>query len=132
MATFQLFVGAPRGDAVLRDQERLARPDGAVDLDAEDAGALGLALDPYASHRSWADRALDALIAELSRTVAAWTQAAVDDALRSLQRTTVEPWMSAVIAARIADDARIAIARKVLTLADAAATGNGTLVYRGD
>jgi hypothetical protein len=132
MAAFQLFLGDPRGEALVKNEGHLRHPDDALGLDAEDAAALDIALDPYVSHQTWSHQSLDDLVVVLRRNIAAWRNTAIEETLKSLNRSNVESWMDSMIAMRIAGDRRIATASKVLALATSAQANTGTILFLGD
>jgi hypothetical protein len=132
MAVFQLYLGEPRGEAILRHKDRLARPDGTVDVTSDQVHSLGIELDPYVSFRVWSHQALDALIAELDQVIATWRAAARQAVLEATHRRVDEPWMAPMIETRIAEDSRIETAASIVALFRAASEASGTVVYQGD
>jgi hypothetical protein len=101
-------------------------------MDDVDVIALGVSPDPYVARQVWAGDALAALGAALDARAAQWRADAIAAVLAETRRTRAEPWMDAMIAARVTADRRIAHAEAVRSLVTRAFTDGGTLAFFGD
>ena len=101
-------------------------------MDDVDVIALGVSPDPYVARQVWAGDGLAALGASLAARAAQWRADAVAAVLAETRRPRVEPWMDAMIAARVAADSRIGHAEGLRALVTRALTDGGTLVFFGD
>lgn len=122
MASYALFLRPPD----------TGRPDAEVGMDDGDVIALGVSPDPYIARHVWSGESLATLRATLDAKVAAWRREAVAAVLAETHCPQAEPWMDAMIAARVAADPRIAHADALTALTSRAAAEAGSIVFFGD
>ena len=122
MASYTLFLGRP-GDG---------RGDASVGMHDVDVIALGVSEDPYVARQIWSGESLASLRATLESTIAPWRADAVAAVLAETRRTRAEPWMEAMIAARVTADRRIGHAEALLALVERALAARGSVVFFGD
>lgn len=132
MAAFLLYLGAPPAVLIHGAMAGRRAADDVVDVEASEVEALAIDVDPYVTHRAWSAAALGELVSVLETRLAEWQQAAHDAVLRTVRRTTIEPWMMSMLEARLAEDRRVAIARSLVALVRRAMAADGALVYAGD
>ena len=132
MATFALILGAPDGEAVLRDAARLAAPYERIGLDDGEAAALGVVANPYAANEVWSGDALEPLRAALAERVRDFVVAVADGVAADMLRPEVEPWMEQMVEQGKDASGRLQHASRLLELVRLAQGERGTIVYFGD
>jgi len=132
MASFNLYLGSPQGQALLAKKERLKRPDEMLGASDDEVLALDIGLDPYAPNALWSGPSLDKLRAQLEERVVRWQAEAEKSLLAETRKSRVESWMQGLLAQRFADDKRIALGKRLIEFATRAATGVGTILFSGD
>ena len=132
MAAFALFLGEPRGEALLKKKQRLESPNEIIGLDDADVIGLGLDVDPYQSHQVWSHEGLTALHANIANTVEQLRARAQRDVLTETRRHSVEPWLEALVAQRLHTDEKFEQTTRLLALVARAMHENGTVIFFGD
>jgi len=114
MAGYLLFVGAPKGQALLHGKHRKKEPDAYIAIDSLEVARLGLTHDPYRTY-VWSESSLANIREEVEEAVSRWRayEAALTHAERKAESNTEA--LSAL-----------------LTLINRAKEQDGTVIYRGD